>query len=109
MRCYECGGRYIAKHGSLELVDKYIGPFTVETDEYFECEECRDYLFSPETSERIEKARRVGLEDKLQSLPIRDFVTAVEAATILGISRQALHKHRRIRRGFIFQTKFCCL
>ena len=25
---------------------------------------------------------------------------------MLGVSRQALHKHRRIRRGFIFQTMF---
>ena len=105
MRCYQCGGRYIAKHESLEFTDKYIGPFTVETAEYFECDKCGDYLFSPETSKRIEKARRLALEEKLQSLPITDFVTAAEAATILGISRQALHKHRRIRRGFIFQTQ----
>jgi len=105
MRCYQCGGRYIAKHESLEFTDNYIGPFTVETAEYFECDKCSDYLFSPETSKRIEKARRLALEKKLQSLPITDFVTAAEAATILGISRQALHKHRRIRRGFIFQTQ----
>lgn len=107
MRCYQCGGTYIAKHESLEFTDKYIGPFTVETAEYFECDKCGDYLFSPETSKRIETARRLALEEKLQSLPISAFITAVEAATILGISRQALHKHRRIRQGFIFQTRFC--
>jgi hypothetical protein len=107
MRCYQCGGTYIAKHESLEFTDKYIGPFTVETAEYFECDKCGDYLFSPETSKRIETARRLALEEKLQSLSISAFITAVEAATILGISRQALHKHRRIRRGFIFQTRFC--
>ena len=105
MRCYQCGETYIAKHESLELTDKYIGPFIVEEAEYFECDKCGDYLFSPETSKRIEMARGLAFEEKLQSLPIRDFVTAVEAATILGISRQALHKHRRIRRGFIFQTQ----
>jgi len=107
MRCYQCGGTYIAKHESLEFTDKYIGPFTVETAEYFECDKCGDYLFSPETSKRIETARKLALEEKLQSLPISAFITAAEAATILGISRQALHKHRRIRRGFIFQTRFC--
>ena len=105
MRCYQCGEIYIAKHESLELTDKHIGPFIVEEAEYFECDKCGDYLFSPETSKRIEMARGLAFEEKLQSLPIRDFVTAVEAATILGISRQALHKHRRIRRGFIFQTQ----
>lgn len=106
MRCYQCGETYIAKHESLEFTDKHIGPFTVEAAEYFECDKCGDYLFSPETSKRIETARRLVLEEKLQSLPISAFITAAEVATILGFSRQALHKHRRIRRGFIFQTQF---
>lgn len=106
MKCYQCGETYIAKQESLELTDEYIGPFTVEGAEYFECDKCGDYLFSPKTSELIETARRLALEKWLQSLPISAFVTAAEVARILGISRQALHKHRRIRRGFIFQTQF---
>lgn len=106
MRCYQCGGEYIAREEDLELTDEYIGPFIVEGAEYFECDKCGDYLFSPKTSELIETARRLALEKLLKSMPIKDFVTGAEAARILGISRQALHKHRRIRRGFIFQTRF---
>jgi len=105
MRCNQCGGKYITNYGSLELTDDYVGQFTVEAVEYLECKECGDLAFSPETIERIEKVRRLALEEKLQSLPISAFITAADAATILGISRQALHKHRRIRRGFIFQTQ----
>jgi len=33
-------------------------------------------------------------------------VTSSEAARILDISRQALHKNRRIKNGFIFHTRF---
>lgn len=46
------------------------------------------------------------MDEILQSKPLSAFLSAVEAASALGISRQALHKHRRIRRGFIFQTQF---
>jgi hypothetical protein len=106
MRCYQCGGKYSVNQENLELTDEYIGTFNVEGAEYFECDKCGDYLFPPETAEKIDTARRLELEKLLQSMPIKDFVTGAEAARILGISRQALHKHRRIRRGFIFQTRF---
>jgi hypothetical protein len=39
-------------------------------------------------------------------MPISAFLSSAETAAVLGISRQALHKHRRISRGFIFQTTF---
>ncbi len=106
MRCNQCGGQYITKHGNLDLKDAYVGPFTIPAVEYVECEECGDLAYSPDTILEIEKARKVALGEMLQSFPLRDFVTATQAATILGISRQALHKHRRIRRGFIFKTQF---
>jgi hypothetical protein len=106
MRCNQCGGKYITKHGDLDITDAYVGPFTVPAVEYFECEGCGDLAYSPETILEIEKARKVGLEEMLQSFPLRDFVTATRAGVMLGISRQALHKHRRIRRGFIFKTQF---
>jgi hypothetical protein len=106
MRCNQCGGTYTNKHGNLELTDDYVGPFTVEAVEYLECDGCGDLAYSPETLRKIEEAKGQALDEKLQSLPLRDFVSAAEATAMLGISRQALHKHRRIRRGFIFQTQF---
>lgn len=106
MKCNQCGGSYVIKHGDLELSDEYIGPFTVEAVEYLECDECGDLAYPPETLKKIEKARKNALEETLQSFPLQDFVSGAEAGAMLGISRQALHKHRRIRRGFIFQTQF---
>ena len=35
-------------------------------------------------------------------MPITDFVGAKKAASQLGMSRQAIHKHSRIKRGFVY-------
>ena len=40
------------------------------------------------------------------SLPVSDFIGASTAGKILNKSRQALHKHRLIRRGFIYSIRY---
>lgn len=106
MKCHECGGIYTRRNGVLQITDKYVGPFAVELGEYWECDTCADYLFSPEDSKRIEKVREQALQTMLQLRPLSAFYSAGETAAFLEISRQALHKHRRICRGFIFATTF---
>jgi hypothetical protein len=70
------------------------------------CNNCGDLLYSVEAARNIETARKMALQGILQSKPISAFLSAAETAVYLDISKQALHKHRRIRRGFIFQTEF---
>lgn len=106
MRCHECGGRYERRSGPLEVPDQYVGKFVVPDVEYYKCDCCDDFLFSLETAQAIERSREASLREILLSLPLAAFVTASEAAALLGISRQAMHKHRRIRRGFIFRARF---
>jgi hypothetical protein len=106
MKCYECGGKYQDIDGDLEMDDRYVGPFVVKAVHYYKCDRCGQDLFPPETAEAIEKRRGERLDELLKGQPLRAFLTATETATALGISRQALHKHRRIRRGFIYQTAF---
>lgn len=106
MRCHECGGEYLRQCGSLEMFDEYIGRYVVDSVDYLKCDQCGDLLFSPEAALTVEKRRSEVLDEVLQSRPLNAFLTASEAASVLGVSRQALHKHRRIRRGFIFQTRF---
>jgi hypothetical protein len=106
MKCYECGGTYIKKQGDIQTTDRYIGPFTVKSISYLKCDKCGDYLFSPEASKQIEHARLQTLDEILQAQPLSQFASATEVAQILNISRQALHKNRRIRHGFILQTRF---
>ena len=105
MKCYKCGGIYEAKQGLLSVSDEYVGFFLVEGSHYYECNRCNESLFPPETAQAIEKRRNQIKDELIRRQPVDAFVSAAEAATLLGISRQALHKHRRIRRGFIYRTE----
>jgi hypothetical protein len=106
MNCYQCGGVYEAKSDSLEIFDFYVGKIEVRGIPYYQCENCHDILYTEEMSRAIETARDRRIHELLNELPLGDFVSSTEAASILGISRQALHKNRRINHGFIHQTKF---
>ena len=106
MKCYNCGHDYVAHNGSLAICDEYVGTFTVHNLSYMKCGQCGDKLFTPEAAKQVENSRNAAISAAVLSRPIKNFISSSEAAVILGISRQALHKHRRIRRGFIFQTRF---
>jgi hypothetical protein len=107
MKCDECGGKYSTIRSDLRWDDPYVGSFVVNDVNYRKCETCGQILLPVETAEAIEKRRAERRDELLKARPLRDFLTAAETAAALEISRQALHKHRRIRRGFIHQTTFC--
>jgi hypothetical protein len=106
MNCYQCGGVYEAKSDSLEIFDFYVGKIEVRGIPYYQCRDCHDILYTEEMSHAIETERNRRIHELLYQLPLGDFVSSIEAASILGVSRQALHKNRRINHGFIYQTKF---
>jgi len=106
MKCHNCGGSYKSFKGPLYIQDQYIGPFEVDIPEYLKCENCGEYLLPGRWAEEIDRARARKLEELLRDQPLREFVTAPEASRLLGISRQALHKNRRIKKGFVFYTRF---
>jgi|Deesub1362A_J573_1020465.scaffolds.fasta_scaffold09445_3 hypothetical protein len=106
MRCHNCGGSYKRFKGPLRIQDPYIGSFEVGIPEYLKCENCGEYLLPGRWAEEVDRARARKLEELLAARPLREFITASEAARLLGISRQALHKNRRIRKGVIFHTRF---
>ena len=105
MLCNECGGKYMAKKGSIEIADPFAGSLKVNNVEYSQCEGCGNQLLPLETARKIGKVREAALQSLIQAQPISAFVSATEAADYLEITRQALHKHQRIRRGFVFQTR----
>lgn len=106
MNCYQCGGVYEAKSESLEIFDVYVGRILIRGIPYYECTNCHDILYTEQMSRAIETERSRRIHQLLGELPLADFVSSSEATSILGISRQAFHKNRRIKRGFIYQTKF---
>ena len=105
MNCYNCGGTYREITDTLEINDDYVGSIYVEGASYYICENCRDILYTEEMAQAIEKARDNRIQELLGDLPLRNFVSASETASLLKISRQALNKNRRISNGFIYHTK----
>jgi hypothetical protein len=103
MRCHECGVGYDELHGLLLMNNSILGPYSIDDVDYRECPQCGERLFPSATIKAIEANERKLLEGFLRKLPISDYVKATTAAEMLGISRQAIHKHPRIRRGFVFQ------
>lgn len=104
MRCYECGGTYQRQHGELMLFNDSIGPYSLHNSNYEKCDKCGDLLFSPATLQAIETRIDEIRNEYILNEPIGAFISAADASAMLGITRQALHKHRRIRRGFIYCT-----
>ena len=106
MRCTKCGEELAPKTSLYSFEDEYLGTISVVLNDSHECEGCGEIFLSLEDAECIEKAQEEALEELLQSRPISNYFTQKETAEILGISKQAVSKNRRIRRGFIFQTEF---
>ena len=106
MNCYECGGVYQEKSDLLEVLDPYVGNISIQGIPYYQCGNCHDILYTEEMSRAIETKRNKRIHELLNQLPIGGFVSSTEAASVLGISRQAFNKNRRINHGFIHQTKF---
>jgi hypothetical protein len=107
MNCEKCGGKYIEKSGDYELFDRYVGKIIIHGIKYYQCDNCNNILYSEEMAQAIETERDNRVDELLSQYPIRDFISASETASFLDISRQALHKNRRINRGFIYQTSSC--
>lgn len=82
-----------------------IGQYVVPTIPYIECNSCHERLFDKAACNAIEKARKSALDSAISGRPISEFCTSAQAADMLGISRQALHKNDRIKHGFIFRTR----
>jgi hypothetical protein len=106
MDCLECGGTYTENSGTYSLVDPYVGEIIVQGVSYHQCDNCGNILVSREMAHAIESERNKRIHEILNRFPIGDFVSASETASMLDISRQALHKNRRINHGFIYHIKF---
>ncbi|NOY69126.1 MAG: hypothetical protein GXP53_06490 [Deltaproteobacteria bacterium] len=105
MRCYDCGETCTRHSGKLQLENHSIGWFEIDSPEYYKCDKCGKLLFPEETLEIIDAFKKEKLNRILEELPVKDFISGQEAADTLGISKQAFHKHRRIRNGFIYSIK----
>ena len=104
MNCALCNSEVVNKKGSIEFDTPSLGIIFVPNIEYFECTGCGDQLL---TAEQGDKAFEfiVNEEQRLiNMLPIGEFISANEAAAILGVTKQAFSKHPKIKSGLVFST-----
>lgn len=106
MICNECGGNYREKRDLIEVIDPYVGQISIQGVPFYICDTCENILYTEEIVHAIDHKRNNLIHEILHQFPIGDFINASGTASILGISRQALHKNRRIRHGFIYQISF---
>ncbi|MBU2054000.1 MAG: hypothetical protein KKC25_03350 [Proteobacteria bacterium] len=92
------------RQGPLEIDDRYVGLLKLESADYYECPDCKDRIYPLDTARVIESEREKITGEILQAQPLDAFLSAADTAVQLGISRQALHKNKRIRQGFIYRT-----
>ena len=102
--CEKCGGEVREVTERLEFEDPYVGQIILDRATFLRCDKCGQALYPIETLRQIERAREILIRQAVTNFPERDFVTSSEAAAILGVTRQALSKNRRIRRGFIYRV-----
>jgi len=105
MDCLECAGTYTEETGTYLIFDPYVGNIILHGVTYYQCVKCGDILYSAQMAQEIDSERNKRIHEVLDQFPIGDFINSSDTASMLGISRQALHKNRRINHGFIYQTK----
>ncbi len=106
MKCYNCGTNLVEHNGNLEIPNAIIGNFSISNATYHKCADCDEILLSSSTWKTVDEEEKRITNSLLLNLPLNKFIGASPVAKILGISRQALHKHRRIRRGFIYSITY---
>ncbi len=104
MKCYACGRAYREHEGTLNLHNDIIGDYNVYSARYYKCEGCGTLLFPKDTVKKIEIVETEKQNNLIRQLPVDEFIMATEASDLLGISKQAFHKHRRIKKGFIYSV-----
>ncbi|MDU9049749.1 MAG: hypothetical protein Q3M30_12950 [Candidatus Electrothrix sp. Rat3] len=102
MKCYNCGGSFVDLTGTVDLPSVALGSFKLNNVSHSKCFQCGEVLLPDDTWELADQKENDLINDFLMNLPVKEYIGASAVASILNMSRQGLHKHRRIRRGFIY-------
>lgn len=105
MKCAVCNIELYAKTGEFEFKSRSLGKVLVPNITYFECDACGDKILSPKESDKLIDYVEKEENKAISKLPVSDFISANEAARILGITKQAFSKHPKIKRGLIYSVK----
>lgn len=104
MKCDICDTKYTNYTASFLFRSKAIGDIIVPSVKRLKCFGCgKELIDSTESKAILEYVKRKE-QEAINSLPVGEFLSLNEAASILGISKQAFNKNARIKRGFIYSA-----
>lgn len=105
MHCALCNGDTTKQTGDHQFKSKVLGQILVPNITFERCSECGNKTFSPEESAALVSYVQKKERDAIEKLPVAGWISASEAADVLGISKQAFSKNPKIKRGFIYSVK----
>ena len=105
MNCALCNNKLTAKFGAIDFHTQSLGRISVPNLNYLECEYCGEKLLSSTAGNKAAEYIAKQEQERINKLPIGEFITANESAEILGITKQAFSKNPKIRRGFIYASQ----
>lgn len=105
MKCDSCANQMRARFGPYRLRTKELGEIRVPNIAYLACKACDERLLDPEQAKNVTSYAREQVSKAISNLPVGQFVSMVDAAELLGISKQAFSKNARIRRGSIYSQR----
>ncbi|HKP97197.1 MAG TPA: hypothetical protein VJ385_15715 [Fibrobacteria bacterium] len=69
-----------------------------------QCLNCHTQLLLPGESEKLSSYVLAQESERVGAMPISDFISEIETASLLGESKQGVNKNKKIRNGFIMST-----
>lgn len=104
MKCGDCGTEMVFRRGEIDIDNVSLGSFQLHDVEFWECPACNDQILPAETWTAADQEEGRLIKERISQLPVGDFISAAETAQILDVTRQGLHKNKRIGRGFVYST-----
>jgi hypothetical protein len=105
MKCALCNGNLIRRTGSVEFKTRSLGTINVPNLQFLECDACDEKLLDRIESKKATDYIRNKEQQRINNLPIGEFLSAKEAATFFEITKQAFSKHPKIKGGLIYSCK----
>jgi hypothetical protein len=102
MDCLNCGGHINLIQQDYSFDTKELGIVVIPLVNFYTCGDCGDKSLLAKEARRVDAYINAKVAAAIGDLPIGSFITLNEAAELLGISKQAFSKHKRISRGFIY-------
>lgn len=102
--CPNCSGVLSFGESPLLESDPWLGIVAIPNATYWQCDKCQQRLYPLVSVRLIEATKKQRTQELIRSYPLQEFLNAAETAALLGTSRQALHKNRRISHGFIYSA-----